>query len=98
MERVAIAKMLLRARTRQTPFKIEWASNIPGRLNFKKASTPIPIEAAPIVMSTMAIRMSTILRETRPKHTPLAMGKSLQNFGSLSSSFKSLPVISNGLF
>ena len=62
-----------------------------------KARIPMPIEAAPIVMSIRAIRIRTNFKEIKPKHTPLAIGTNLKNLGSLSSSFKSPPVISKGL-
>lgn len=78
------------------PFRIEKASKAFGNLNFKKAIIPMPIEAALIVMSMRAIRMRTIFKDIKPKQTPLAIGINLKNFGSLSSSCKSPPVISKG--
>jgi hypothetical protein len=48
-----------------------------------KAIAPIPTAAHPIVMSSIAIIISTIFSDSKPQQTPLASGIHRQNFGSL---------------
>ncbi len=68
-----------------------------GRFSLLNAIIPIPMAPAPMVISNVAMRTSIIFKDTKPKHTPLAIGIILQNLGSLASSLKSAPVSSKGL-